>query len=104
MLRLKRYDMAVKGGFAYVQPETGMRFNGDQVWKSQIRQIRAHRVGNHLPRQSLEEVADDLEAYTCNRLPNFCKDRSKTDTSPKSVAALRQRRVGGCSACGGRKR
>ena len=103
MRRLKRYDIAVKGGFRYIQPETGFKFDGNNAWRAQIRQIRAHRVGNQLPRQSLEQIADDLEAYTCNRLPNMCSDREK-QLSNTAVQRLTQQRVGGCASCGGRKR
>ena len=103
MLRLKRYDVAVLGGFTYRQAETGFVFNGNSTWKAQIRQIRAHRVGNNLPRQTLEEIADDLEAYTCARLPAMCSSRDKALTV-NGTQRLSQQRVGGCSACGGRKR
>jgi len=99
VVRLRRYDVAVKGGFTYVQPDTGFLFDGNTPWRAQLRQIRAHRIGNRLARQSLEEIADDLEAYTCNRLPNLCVERSAASASQKVP-----QRVGGCAGCGGRKR
>src|SRR5512139_1061186 len=98
MLRLKRYDIAIKDGFWYKQPETGYRFDGNTGWRAQLRQIRTHRKGNNLPRQSLQEIADDLEAFTCSRLPAMCVDQqAKAANNAVTVQAkVLQVRTGGC--------
>jgi hypothetical protein len=99
MLRLKRYDFNLPGGYKYVQPETGMKFDGNTPFKAQVVQISVHRKGNNLPRQSRAEVAVDLENYTCARVPGVCIDGVKQSTVVSVVT-----RKGGCRTCGGRKK
>jgi len=99
MLRLKRYDFNLPGGYRYVQPETGMEFDGNTPFKAQIRLISAHRRGNNLPRQSAADVAVDLENYTCARVPGVCVGGER----PSNVAQVVVRK-GGCVSCGGKKK
>ena len=99
MLRLKHFDFNVPGGYQYVQPETGMKFDGNTPFKAQVNVISVHRKANNLQRQSREEVAVDLEYYTCNRVPGVCINGEK-----RQNAAVVMRKSGGCSSCGGRKK
>ncbi len=99
MLRLKRYDFNLPGGYQYVQPETGMKFDGNTPFKGQVRLITTHRIANHLTRATRDEVAVDLENFTCARVRGVCVDGNK----PSMVAQIVTRK-GGCSSCGGRKK
>lgn len=96
MPRLKKYDFNVPGGYQYVQPETGMQFNGNTPFRAQVGLITAHRKANNLPRATLDEVWMDLETFTCNRVPSRCIDSNAT-------ANARRRTVRRCGGCGGRR-
>lgn len=76
-----------------------MKFDGNTPFKAQVRQIAVHRKANNLARKSQEDVAVDLENYTCARVPGVCIG----GTSPSTVTRVVTRK-GGCSSCGGRKR
>lgn len=74
------------GGFSYVQPGfESIPFPGMNGWTQQVSSIVTFRKGNNLPRATAVEVAEDLEAYTCARLPRICRDHDggskKNDTS-----------------------
>lgn len=103
MLRLRRYDGSLPGGYPYVQPQTGMKFSPNAGWREQIRTIRKHRLANKLPRTELTEIADDLEAYQCQRLPGMCMDLTANPAQINALAA-RGTRSGGCGHCGGRRK
>ena len=100
MLRLRKYDFNVPGGYRYVQPETGMKFDGNTLFKPQVKAILTHRKANNLTRTTWDEVADDLEAYTCARMPGVCYGTTDNtrQSSPARVAATRK-----CGGCGGRR-
>jgi hypothetical protein len=99
------------GGYPYKQPGTGMEFDGNTPFKSQVYQIRAHRVGNNLPRQTFEEVAQDLVDFTCDRVPGVCSDGGviqsysvATGTRTGTAASPGQpREVRRCGSCGGHR-
>ena len=99
MLRLKRYDFNLPGGYKYVQPETGMKFDGNTPFKAQVNLITVHRKANNLERKTKAEVAVDLENYTCARVPGVCVGGTKPSTVVQVVT-----RKGGCVACGGKKK
>ncbi len=99
MLRLKRYDFNLPGGYKYVQPETGMAFDGNTPFKAQVGLITTHRKANNLARATKEETAVDLENYTCARVPGVCVG----GTSRSNVAQIVTRK-GGCVSCGGKKK
>lgn len=101
MLRIARMNVHPPGGYKYVQPETGMKFSGNELFRSQCRLILAHRKGNALERATLEQVSADLVAYTCARVPGVCTNGQTT--AQATVAFPAQRKVGKCGACGGRK-
>lgn len=58
-----------------------------------VQQIVAYRIGNSLPRSTNREAADDLDAFTCNRLPELCYD-SEVRVSEST------RQVASCGSCG----
>jgi hypothetical protein len=100
MLRLRNLNQMPPGGYAYVQAETGMKFDGNTPFRAQSFQIAAHRKANGLPRSTVQEAAADLEATVCARHPGVCFDNTKPNDYglifPKAKA-------GGCASCGGRR-
>jgi hypothetical protein len=109
MLKIIKMAQFPKGGWTYVQPETGMRFGGNERFKAQCHQILSHRKGNNLPRATKEEVEQDLVDHTCARIPGICIDDYKTmsfsaRTNIVTVAAKTEGRPKRkCKSCGGRK-
>lgn len=101
MLRLARMNVFPPGGFAYVQPETGMRFDGNTMFQAQARQIATHRRANNLPRASVEEAEEDLMATVCGRYPGVCIDTVNRAASALAARSAPRRK---CGSCGGRKR
>lgn len=103
MLRLRRYDFSLKGGYQYTQPETGMRFDGNTPFRPQVNAILRHRTGNSLRRATWEEVAADLEAYTCARMPGACYDSmlKANGAIARTAAPMRERQK--CAGCGARR-
>lgn len=102
MLRLPRYNVMVPGGFVYTQPETGMKFGGNEAWRAQLRLIQSHRKGNGLTRTKLEEIADDLEAFTCGRFPRLCSANGSNRSGVNTQARIGATRTG-CGGCGARR-
>lgn len=100
MLRLTRLDIMVPGGYAYVQHETGMRFDGNTPLRAQGKQLEAHRKANGLPRATFAEAIEDIEAATCARVPGMCYD---TNAPAASAAAIMATAWRGCGSCGGRR-
>lgn len=111
MLRITRASVFPKGGWTYVQKETGMRFGGNERFRSQVNKILNHRIGNNLPRATWEESELDLVEHTCARLPGICvedgktivfsaKSNTVTETAKTDSAPKKKRK---CGSCGGRK-
>lgn len=98
MPKLRKYNFNVPGGYRYKQPETGMEFDGNTPWKGQVQLILAHRKANNLARATYEEVWQDLEAFTCNRVPGVCVEGVTVMTGNPQITKKP------CSTCGGRKR
>ena len=103
---LKAVSPMPPGQFPYVEPGSPTTsWPGDSDFPSQCQKIISFRKANKKPRASYAEVAEDLSAYTCQRLggdPRWCRDsasKSFTETSP-SVA----RQSSGCSTCGGTRK
>ena len=72
-------------GFEFTDPKTGFKIGGTSAnFDETVKQIIQHRLANpkiYLPSDmrplSTDFVADELDAYTCNRLgnsPRYCKD------------------------------
>lgn len=71
-----------------------MKFKGMVDFRTQVNTIAEHRRGNNLERASAEEVAEDLDAYTCQRLGNdsrYCKNGVKKNYSSPSSPSLADR-------------
>lgn len=79
-----------------------MKFGGNEAWRAQIRLIQSHRKGNGLKRITLEEIADDLEAYTCARFPKLCQTNGANRAGVHNQARIGPSRSG-CGGCGARK-
>lgn len=78
-MRLLNTNTLPPGGYPYVQPETGMKFQGMVGFSQQVAAIVAHRRKNQLQRSNAGDAAQDLHDYTCARLgnnPEFCSDGS----------------------------
>jgi len=124
MRRILKPNIMVPGGYQYTQPETGRKFGGNSLFKAQCREILAHRKGNHLARATLDEVAEDLIAATCDRVPGVCgeitvpapapvrqqRSAARTqapapDPAPAKISAPAAPTVARkkCGSCGGRK-
>lgn len=103
MLRVARMNVFPPGGWAYVQPETGMKFPGNALFKEQARQVATHRSANGLPRATQGESEDDLMATVCTRYPGICIDSKTRQSVSLGVSGGPKSRMG-CSSCGGRKR
>lgn len=97
MLSILKMNVMPPGGYYYKQPETGMVFSGNEQFKAQSLMILAHRKGNHLARATYTEVAEDLMAFTCQRVPAIC------GALPPAATTSLPRAVRKCSSCGGRK-
>lgn len=70
-------------GWFFIDPKTGMRFDGNAIlYDEQVAKIIKHRQANpnvypatDVKALSVKDVADELDAFTCNRLgnnPHFC--------------------------------
>lgn len=97
---LKRYNTVPPGGFPFIQEEgIYKRWEFSVDLNARANEISDFRKGNNLPRASFDESLEDLVAYTCARVPNWCRttDRTFTETSPIIV-----RRHRGCAGCGAR--
>lgn len=109
MLKIVKMAQFPKGGWVYVQPETGMKFGGNERYKAQCRQILSHRKGNNLSKATLPEVEQDLVDYTCARIPGICIEDSKTmsfsgRTNTVTVAGKTEGPPKKkCKTCGGRR-
>ncbi len=96
---LKRTDQVPPGSFPYEQTQ-GIRrkFEATSDIDAQAHLIADFRKANGLERATVEEAAQDVDVYTCQRLGNmseFCRDtEGKPYTPPVTV------RKGGCGSCG----
>lgn len=63
-------------GFAYTQPETGIRLDGKSVYET-VQLVVKHRQSNDLPRKTEAECHEDVETQICQRLgPEWCSNIS----------------------------
>lgn len=109
MLKIIKMAQFPKGGWIYVQPDTGMKFGGNERFKSQCHLILSHRRGNNLSRATFKEVEQDLVDFTCARIPGICIEDNKTlsfsartnitTIAPKTDGPPKKK----CKTCGGRK-
>jgi hypothetical protein len=126
MLSIAKPSIWPPGGYSYVQPDTGRRFDGNTPLTAQAYEISRYRLGNSLARSSVEECLEDLVAYTCARLPGICVQNSGRAISagrtpvatairlqpklkpytaaPARIAMAAPRVSKPCGSCGGRKR
>lgn len=87
------------GGFQYVQPGfEKIPFPGMNGWADQIASILTFRKGNKLPRATAVEVSEDLEAYTCSRLPKLCRDYAGAASKKNDTSLSPRRSVAGAVA------
>lgn len=97
MIVLQKYSPFPPGGFPYKQTD-GLEHYFPDIGLDIVQQgnlVLAFRLGNRLPRASLQEVVADIDVYTCVRLKGSgCIDSD----APIPIPAPRS---GGCSSCGG---
>lgn len=96
-LKLRDRKTFPQGGFPYIQPETGRVFSPMFSFSYQAKEIMQHRKDNNLARATMEQSADDLDTFTCNRNAELCYDPGDRVPEPP-------RRVGSCGTCGGSPR
>lgn len=73
-IRLKERNKVPPTGFAFQQPETGAKLDGQSLEET-VALVVKHRIANALPRQSVDEVREDVEAQLCMLLgPSWCQD------------------------------
>lgn len=65
--RLKNTMHVPPGGYLYVQPETGISFDGKSLFET-TRLVTLHREQNGLDRPNLNDVRADIEAQICMRV------------------------------------
>lgn len=92
-LRLLNTKTLPKDGFLYIDPNSGRKFGGMFSFKYVVNEVLAYRKGNNLPRATMEEVAEDVDSFTCNRNPSLCYD-----SNVRVYEQVRQTR--GCGSCG----
>lgn len=104
--RLRSYDAVPPGGYSYEQT-TGIyrAFSSQPLIEAVAQAVSAFRKGNGLPRSSVQEALQDVDAYTCARLGGmsaWC-----VDTNPKSKIVALNPSVSvvaggarGCRGCG----
>lgn len=73
---LKMPNTTPPGGWRYFQPESRLWFDGsDQGFEDMVERIAHHRQYRKLNRQSMREVAEDVNNQLCERLgPEHCRD------------------------------
>lgn len=65
------------GGWAYIQPETKMKFDPMVSFNEQVGIIVKHRKANSLPGADPVTATEDLTRFNCLRLPSICVDESE---------------------------
>jgi hypothetical protein len=66
--------------------------------EQQAKFVLDFRLANGLDRATIEQVIEDIDCYTCQRLgcmPQYCYDTDAPYVAPSSVT-----KKGGCSTCG----
>lgn len=98
MLRLASINNFPPGGFYYVQPGYPQKkFTTYDGFLDQARRISRFRTANNLSRSSVEESAEDLQAFTCARLGSpWCYDTDK----PWAEIMASLVPSAGCGSCG----
>lgn len=79
MARIKHFRIVPPGGWKYVQPETGVRFESFD-FDDLVRQVKAHREYKALP---VDLIAEDIERQLCAGLgPEWCAAEPGEDYRP----------------------
>lgn len=99
--RLIRITQFPPGGFPFVETVNGLRFEypdiGLDVGQQSLAILKV-RKSNGLPRATIDEAVDDLNAFTCQRLgcdPTYCSDGSSGGGHPQPF-----QKSAGCGSCG----
>jgi hypothetical protein len=76
------------GGWQFFQAETGWKMPGGKTFNEAVKSIQTHRLSNPrfgLSVTELEEVAKQLETFTCFRIgfdPDYCNPEPEKKTLP----------------------
>lgn len=97
-----------KGGWVYVQPETGFNINGkNNAWSRHsfwylAQRLARHRKGNKLDRADFESAQRDILISTRNSmgLPDGSEEIQKSNIQQ----FLTERKVKGCGGCGKKRK
>jgi len=96
---LKSTNKVPPGSFPYVQTEGIYRkFPAESDLNIQAHIVLEFRLGNGLPRATIEEVTLDIILHTCERLGNMKK--YCFDTEGKPYVAPTSKPASGCGGCG----
>lgn len=101
------------GGYPFVDPRTGMKFNGMEAgFYEQVSKIQRHRLANPnlYPRNEVgylgyNNIATELDQYQCARLgnhPQFCSDSAAAPTTRPGRELRTQPSDVNCPRCGNR--
>lgn len=80
---LKNTSTVPPGGWRYEQPVTGFKLNSMSGFLDACKELLNHRRSNQLPRASINECAEDIDAATCQRIghdPYWCIDPAQKKT------------------------
>jgi hypothetical protein len=89
-MKLRSRKTLPPGGFTYTDPNKGLTFDGSVSFLEQVGIVSRYRKANNFPRPSPVEVSEDLEAFTCARLPDFCSPSESAEDKKKGPGFLPQ--------------
>ncbi len=105
MMRLCDHHRVPPGEYWYEQDFTAGGRNLHKRWKPTpdvgglAAKVAVFRKGNNLPRSSVVDALEDIDAYTCNRLGNNPKWVMDTETAWDQLVAAAH--GPNCKTCGG---
>lgn len=87
-MKLRSKKTLPPGGFAYTDPNKGLKFDGSVSFLEQVGIVSRYRKANQFPRASTVEVSEDIEAFTCQRVPDFCSPSESGEDKKKGLGFL----------------
>src|ERR1044071_5844521 len=101
--RLRSYEESPPGGYPYTQRRGIKRnFPSVPVIEEQPRIVADFRAGNGIPRATIAEALEDIDAWTCWRLGNMRQYCVPVDDEARASVALgvSSAIVQPCAGCG----
>lgn len=104
MIRLVNYSKVPPGEYWYRDSHRAKPFGPSPEIHSVARELSKFRAGNHFERPSVNECLEDIELFTCQRLPpknEWCYN-TEQDYQQSLSQIAGQSAGGGCGTCGAR--